>query len=313
MQRDMEYIYKVYKTGSFSKAAKLLYASQPTVSMAVQRVEEELGHALFNRDTHPLQLTEVGKLYIAHAERSFQSEQQFHAELTELLQPKDTQLRLGCIHLLFLHLLPDLLSECINGIGENPPRILSATPSELNQKLLGQEIDLAITTIAQDRHKDLQYLPAFSVQFLVAVPQDFPINKKLVDFALSYEDIQTRRHLSKHCPRVPLSLFANTPFVALTEDSDFYPHMRKLFNEAEFSPQTVCHVSTPLLAASLAGHGVAATLIGSLLLEPDFPLVYYRLRSHMDEQQYFFAMRRDHVITPGQRLFMQRFQDRVNR
>ena len=59
MQRDMEYIRMVYKTGSFSKAAELLFSSQPTVSMAVQRVEEELGAKLFERGTSPLRPTEA--------------------------------------------------------------------------------------------------------------------------------------------------------------------------------------------------------------------------------------------------------------
>ena len=44
MERDLEYVYAVYQMGSFSKAAKFLFASQPTVSMAVQRVEEDLGY-----------------------------------------------------------------------------------------------------------------------------------------------------------------------------------------------------------------------------------------------------------------------------
>ena len=57
MERDLEYVYAVYQMGSFSKAAKFLFASQPTVSMAVQRVEEDLGYPVFDRQFHPLQLT----------------------------------------------------------------------------------------------------------------------------------------------------------------------------------------------------------------------------------------------------------------
>ena len=69
MERQMEYVYMVYKTGSFSKAAEFLYTTQPTVSMAVQRMEEEIGSQIFNRKTKPMKLTEAGKRLIQHIER----------------------------------------------------------------------------------------------------------------------------------------------------------------------------------------------------------------------------------------------------
>lgn len=97
MQRDIEYIRMVYKTGSFSKAAELLFASQPTVSLAVQRVEEELGVRLFERGTSPLRPTEAGKRYLAHADRIAQSDAQLRRELDGIHDRFREQLRLGCL------------------------------------------------------------------------------------------------------------------------------------------------------------------------------------------------------------------------
>ena len=64
MQQELEYIYAVYKAGSFSKAAENLYITQPALSMAVKKIEASIGMALFDRSSRPVQLTEAGKIYV---------------------------------------------------------------------------------------------------------------------------------------------------------------------------------------------------------------------------------------------------------
>ena len=54
---NMEYVYEVYKEGSFSKAASNLYISQPALSATVKKVEKKIGMPLFDRSTVTVQLT----------------------------------------------------------------------------------------------------------------------------------------------------------------------------------------------------------------------------------------------------------------
>ena len=77
MFSNMRYIYKIYKEGSFSKAAKDLYISQPSLSATVKKVEQKIGMPLFERSTNPIQLTECGKQYIKTAEQLMNLEEQF--------------------------------------------------------------------------------------------------------------------------------------------------------------------------------------------------------------------------------------------
>ena len=69
MFQGMHYIYAVYKEGSFSKAAKSLFISQPSLSATVKRIEEKIGYPVFDRSTKPLQLTEPGVQYIRTVEK----------------------------------------------------------------------------------------------------------------------------------------------------------------------------------------------------------------------------------------------------
>ena len=61
MFQGMRYVYEVYKEMSFSKAARNLYISQPSLSAAVKKAEQEAGFPIFYRSTSPLRLTEPGR------------------------------------------------------------------------------------------------------------------------------------------------------------------------------------------------------------------------------------------------------------
>ena len=79
-----KYVYEVYKERSFTKAAQNLYISQPSLSARIKKIEEIIGEPLFDRSTTPLQLTEVGKVYIEAAEEITQIEQRVENYINDL-------------------------------------------------------------------------------------------------------------------------------------------------------------------------------------------------------------------------------------
>ena len=64
-----EYIYSVYRNRSFSRAAEELHISQPWLSAAIKKAEQELQLKLFDRTTNPVSLTEAGRFYIEQIEQ----------------------------------------------------------------------------------------------------------------------------------------------------------------------------------------------------------------------------------------------------
>ena len=68
MFQGMRYVYEVYREMSFSRAAKKLFISQPSLSNAVRKTEQKLGAPLFDRSTNPIGLTDLGKEYIRAVE-----------------------------------------------------------------------------------------------------------------------------------------------------------------------------------------------------------------------------------------------------
>lgn len=65
--KQMEYVLAVARTGSFSKAAKELYISQPNISSAINSLEEELGFQIFQRTNQGISVTTEGMVFLKHA------------------------------------------------------------------------------------------------------------------------------------------------------------------------------------------------------------------------------------------------------
>ena len=62
-------IYTIYEELSFSKAAQKLFIAQPSLSLTVKKLEQQLGVPLFDRTTKPISMTEAGMEYIHAVEQ----------------------------------------------------------------------------------------------------------------------------------------------------------------------------------------------------------------------------------------------------
>ena len=83
LYNGMEYIYTVYKERSFTKAAKKLFISQPSLSASVKHIEEKVGYPIFDRGTKPISLTECGRKYIESVEKIMAVEDEFEVKIED--------------------------------------------------------------------------------------------------------------------------------------------------------------------------------------------------------------------------------------
>ena len=74
-----EIIYTIYKEQSFSRAAQKLFIAQPSLSLLVKKLENQLGVPLFDRSCKPIRLTEAGKEYIRAVESIRETEETLRA------------------------------------------------------------------------------------------------------------------------------------------------------------------------------------------------------------------------------------------
>lgn len=112
---------KIFKTvadlKSFSKAAEILFLSQPTITLQIKKIENYLGITLFQRKKNQLELTEEGKILYRYASKILDDYTQLENEVSSLLSLSKSFLFIGASSTIGEYYLPEILSDFYK---ENP-------------------------------------------------------------------------------------------------------------------------------------------------------------------------------------------------
>ncbi len=162
---QMEYIVAVDKYGSFVTAADKCNVTQPTLSMQIQKLEDELGVKLFDRNHHPVVTTESGTSIIGQVRVAL-----FEVgKIYELIETKNKDIRgklnIGILPTLAPYLLPKMLSGFLEKYPEVELQIFELTTDNIIKQIKEDKLDFAIlSTPLHD--KEVKETPLFYEQFV---------------------------------------------------------------------------------------------------------------------------------------------------
>ncbi|SFJ77212.1 LysR family transcriptional regulator [Thermoflavimicrobium dichotomicum] len=138
---NIEAFVYVIHYGSFNKAAKALFLSQPSVTARIQSLERELDCKLFDREGKKICLTEKGKQFLPYAQQILHF---FQRGKLQLQQKKAVphELRLGCTVSVSNYLIPELLPKLKEKYPEMNFKLTTASTDEILTKVLNKEIEI---------------------------------------------------------------------------------------------------------------------------------------------------------------------------
>ena len=285
-----KYVYEVYKERSFTKAAQNLYISQPSLSARIKKIEEIIGEPLFDRSTTPLQLTEVGKVYIEAAEEITQIEQRVENYINDLAGLKTGNLAVGASTLFAAYVVPSLITQFNQKFPDVHIRLIEGNTAELEEMLGSNALDFVIDNYHYDSilyNKELYC----EENILLAVPKHFAVNEELGLYQLSYKNIKNKNYLNQKYPAVPLGRFADLPFIMLTQGNDTRTRGDRLCRNVGFKPNIVLEFNQQSTAYMASSTQLGATFISDILVSqlPAFEnLVYYKLDGEEAKRKVFF-------------------------
>jgi LysR family hydrogen peroxide-inducible transcriptional activator len=168
----LEQFITLARTKNFTRAAEELHLSQPALSRAIQRLEDEVGQPLFDRRPREVVLTKPGELLVSRAKKILDLVEDTFTELAE--SGEHGQIRLGAIPTIAPYFLPKLLST----FAEKFPRISVTVQEDTTNLLIRRcadgELDLAIVALPIHA-KAIQIEPLFSEELLFVVPRGHPL------------------------------------------------------------------------------------------------------------------------------------------
>lgn len=188
---QLEYVWAVYKNGHFGKAAEECRVTQPTLSMQVQKLENDLGVILFDRSKKPILVTEVGKKIIEQIQTLlFEAKKIESLVLASQKEKLGGELVVGVIPTVAPYLLPRLLPNLEKNYPELRLKIYELQTQKIIEDLQNDSIDVGILATPLNISKITEY-PLYYEPFHVLCKNSHQLSKikKIKYTNLTFDDI----------------------------------------------------------------------------------------------------------------------------
>jgi DNA-binding transcriptional LysR family regulator len=174
---QLEFFLAVVQEGSFSKAAERVYRTQPAVSIAVRRLEEEVGAPLFERSQKTPVLTEAGELIYDYAKRILSLRDQARGVVTELRALERGRVRIGANESTSLYLLPHLILDYREQHPNVKVEIYRHVSERLPLEVLDRNVDFALLAF-EPVDRDLESFPILKDELVLIMQPEHPLAKR---------------------------------------------------------------------------------------------------------------------------------------
>jgi LysR family hydrogen peroxide-inducible transcriptional activator len=197
---ELKYIVAVAREKHFGHAAEACFVAQPTLSVAIKKLEDELGVIIFERGGTEISTTPLGAQIVAQAERVLEQTASIKEIAKQNKDPLAGQFRLGIIYTIAPYLLPQLVKNMIERVPQMPLILQENFTVRLIELLRQGELDAAIMALPFPEH-GLMVQPLYDEPFVVAVPKQHPWASRR---SISTQDLKSETMLllgNGHCFR----------------------------------------------------------------------------------------------------------------
>lgn len=214
---QLHYMTAVAECGNFTLAAEKCFVTQPTLSMQVQKLEEELEVKIFNRSTKPIGLTDIGKKILVQAKKITEEATRMQDIVSTEKGFVGGEFRLGIIPTVMPTLLPMFLNTFIKKYSKVDLKIEELTTQNIIKLLAEGQLDagIAATPLGMDH---ILELPLYHEPFVGYIPQGNPLHNvkqieiddlDMIDLLVLEDGHCFRNHVLNLCQ---INRIENNPF-----------------------------------------------------------------------------------------------------
>jgi DNA-binding transcriptional LysR family regulator len=273
---QLRYFLAVAQTGRFTTAARQCNVSQPSLSIQIAKLEEELAGPLFERTRKGAKLTARGETFLARAKTICEQMEAAREDAQALSGLTLGKVALGCMPTTGAHLLPPILSAFRKAHPKIQVQLKEESSPDLARDLEQGEVELAILDEAGLR-PGLDHRTILTEELLLALPVRHPLAGK--------------KNLS-------LRQVAEEPFILMKSGHGFRQISLDLFRKAGLEPRVVFESGGIETVQALVAAGLGVSLVPQMVAK--FPGVAYASVSHPKaDRTLSLAWRRKAPLSPA--------------
>jgi len=170
----LEYFTRVVQEKGFSQAASSVFRTQPAVSIAIRRLEEEIGMPLLERSQKVPVLTEAGQVVYDYAQRILGLREEVGQAIRDLQNLKTGRVRVGANESTSLYLLPELILTFREQFPDVKVEIFRQVSSRLPRELLDRKIDFGLMAF-EPVDRELEAFPVLKDELVLIMSPKHPL------------------------------------------------------------------------------------------------------------------------------------------
>jgi DNA-binding transcriptional LysR family regulator len=279
--------YSVVRQGGFTRAARRLHLTQPSVSLQVKSLEQEIGTQLLDRRFRRVVLTREGEVLYELAQRLFETEEEIDARFQDRGPLSAARLVIATNQSVAAHILPSRLSIFTGRFPGAEITILNMRTAEIVAGVASGSVDLGAVLI-DPRHPALVSQPMLPYEMVLVTPRDHPLSR---------------------LRRVTLSDIARYPFISYTHDTETRQLIDRPFRSEKLKISVKMALGSTDLIIKYVSLGYGLAIIHNLNIdEANRENLHIRpLKRYFSRQYVHLVYRRGEELSSAARAFTELF------
>lgn len=281
--------YRIFHTvaqkGNISYAAKELYISQPAISKAISKLEENLGITLFYRSSRGVTLTEAGKLLYEHTKKAFDALEEGEERIHKISELGIGQIRIGVSTTLCKYILIPYLKGFIEAYPHIKITITCQSTFHTVKLLEEDKIDIGLIG-SFGFGKDIQFLPLKSIEDVF---------------------VASKGYMKKIKEETNVSIFDSATLLLLDEQNISRHYIENYFKENHIETKQILEVGSMDLLIEFAKIGLGVACVIREFVEEDIEngnLAIVEIPRAIEKRQIGFAYSKKGIMTEAMERFI---------
>lgn len=243
--QEFEYIIAIAKHKNLTKAAQELFVSQPTLTKHLQKLEQQMGGKIFDRNGNAFSLTYLGRRYLDYARQVISLNQTWEKELSDIKNSKTGELNIAFPLMRSSCIVPQVIDQFYQRYPDIKLNFLEEANAIQERLLLDDKIDFAVFN-ETSLHPKLEFETLAEEEILLLIPQNHPLINQAVPS-------KAHTHLW-----MDLNLVKNEPFILHFPEQTTGKIALELFKQHNIRPHVKIHTRSTETAVKLCsrGHGL---------------------------------------------------------
>ena len=289
----LRYVLEISKERNFTRAAKNLYITQPSLSQIVKSEEKKLGFLLFDRSKSPIELTEGGQEYVLWAKNILSVTSKMEKRLECYSKIKSPVVRIGILPEFCVFILATPLKKFLDVNSDVFVQINEMSTNDLNNSLNNGDLDFIIGLTHNDAFKYCNE-PLYNENIVVATSSKHPL-------------------IDKDTKEVNLADFYDMPFVTMHKEQFLFNLTHELCNRNGFVPKSVMECYNLETAINMVQCGIGISLLPDLMCKIMGGLDYYQLKDETPKSQISIVYPNDTCLNDSSQQLINLIKESVNK